>query len=627
MSRVNDAPSSFATALVIFDGDCSFCRRWANRWREIAGDALAFEPYQQAAARFPKIPVGQFGQAVHLVEAGGKIRRGADAVYAAMSIAGQRQWPAWMYERVPGFAKLSEFAYDVVSRHRGTFDSLDRFFLGKSVAPTTYFLTRRIFFAVLGVVHLIAIVSLWIQIDGLVGSRGIWPIAEHLPPASVLVDRHTAPPTLLLLGTSDAWLHATCAIGSALAVLLILNIAPAVVLAGLFAIYLSLTVAGGVFLHFQWDALLIETTFLALFFAPLQLRPRLGDVPAPSKLALVMLFLLVFRLNFMSGLVKLTAGDPNWHNGLALKFHYETQPLPIWTSWYMHHLPQRFGEMSVKLMFFVELFLPVLIFLPRRMRRMAAFGLILFQLLLVVTGNYGYFNLLAIAICIPLLDDACWPARWRAKIGPLRLIERRSRAKWTPWVLVPVFVFMLFTGVMQILLPLGPRMPEALLRDGYNATALAGHYRVCNSYGLFRVMTTERPELILQGSDDGVAWKDYEFRYKPGDPMRRPAFTWFHMPRLDWLMWFQALDDVPRPWFENFVTRIAHGEPSVRRLLAVDPFEKSPPKFLRVIRYAYRFTSADERFASGAWWSRKDVGEFFPRRTFRPYRENPSPQN
>jgi len=138
-------------------------------------------------------------------------------------------------------------------------------------------------------------------------------------------------------------------------------------------------------------------------------------------------------------------------------------------------------------------------------------------------------------------------------------------------------------------------------------------FRTINSYGLFRVMTTERPEIIVQGSDDGVHWLDYEFKYKPGDLKRPPPFTTPHMPRLDWQMWFAALGDARgNPWFVNFMIRLLQGSAPVTELLGHNPFPDHPPRYVRAELYQYHFTDRATRNETGAWWRREQAGEYFP---------------
>jgi hypothetical protein len=133
--------------------------------------------------------------------------------------------------------------------------------------------------------------------------------------------------------------------------------------------------------------------------------------------------------------------------------------------------------------------------------------------------------------------------------------------------------------------------------------------RIVNSYGLFAVMTTTRPEIVVEGSNDGKTWAAYEFRYKAGDLMRAPPVVAPYQPRLDWQMWFAALGNYRQNrWFVNFMVRLLEGEPSVLRLLQSNPFPAAPPKYVRGELYLYHFTRWGER----AWWRREDRGIYFP---------------
>ena len=138
-------------------------------------------------------------------------------------------------------------------------------------------------------------------------------------------------------------------------------------------------------------------------------------------------------------------------------------------------------------------------------------------------------------------------------------------------------------------------------------------FRSVNRYGLFAVMTTTRPEIIVEGSDDGVEWKAYEFKYKAGALNRRPPWVAPHQPRLDWQMWFAALgryDD--ESWFHEFCQRLLDGSPAVLGLLDRDPFNGRPPREIRSVLYRYHFSDARSRATDGVWWTREQLGLYSP---------------
>jgi hypothetical protein len=136
--------------------------------------------------------------------------------------------------------------------------------------------------------------------------------------------------------------------------------------------------------------------------------------------------------------------------------------------------------------------------------------------------------------------------------------------------------------------------------------------RSLNTYGLFAVMTTNRTEIVIEGSEDGENWKPYEFKYKPGDPARRPRFAATHMPRLDWQMWFAALSYTENTWIINFCFRLLEGNRTVLKLLRTNPFESKPPVYIRAVTYEYHFTDAATQLKTGAWWTRKQTGIYLP---------------
>jgi hypothetical protein len=269
------------------------------------------------------------------------------------------------------------------------------------------------------------------------------------------------------------------------------------------------------------------------------------------------------------------------------------------------------------IMFFIELVVPFFIFMPRRLRLASCALLVLLQLAIGLTGNYAFFNLLTVALCLLLLDDSVWLKSLRMKTP--RVAQRGappSPRRWPRWIVVPAGVMVLLLSAVSFTRTLGldipwPR-PLALLHDK------AGPFRTFNTYGLFAIMTTTRPEIIVEGSMDGIAWLPYEFKWKPGDPRRRPGFVAPHQPRLDWQMWFAALGTYhSNDWFVSFLGRLLQGSPETLSLLAQNPFPNHPPKYIRALLFQYRFTSSRERSDTGAWWKQEYQGVYFPARALR----------
>ena len=473
---------------------------------------------------------------------------------------------------------------------------------------------RYIFLRALALIYLAAFWSLHSQILGLAGSDGIVPAADFMSQVRGYADqqqwslsRYLVELTLCWISATDGFLRGLCIGGILTSLLLLFGIASPLCLAILWLLYLSLTNVCGVFLQFQWDNLLLETGLLAIFLGPFNLFSRPAKERNPSPIIVWLMLWLLFRLMFQSGCVKLLSGDALWRNLTALSVHYETQPLPTWIGWYAHQLPIWARKGSCVLMFFIELVVPFLIFTPRRIRVWAFAPLAGMQLLIVLTGNYCFFNWLTIALCVFLLDDQLLrrptttapplPPRLQlarkigfgilaAIIGLLTLIPFVSMFGFRPW----------------------PKPLVAMYRA-------AAPFRSVNGYGLFAVMTPSRPEIFVEGSNDGQKWIAYTFKYKPNEPGERPRFVAPHQPRLDWQMWFTALGDYRgNPWFVNFCIRLLQGKPEVLALLEKNPFPNGPPKYIRAIVYDYRFTNLGSR----DWWRREFKGEYLPPISLKP---------
>lgn len=448
-----------------------------------------------------------------------------------------------------------------------------------------------LFYRLLALVFGIAFVSIGDQIQGLVGSTGILPasqILNHLA-SRMGVERFHLFPTLFWLDASDRALSGACWFGAALSLATAAGFAQRWGFILLWFLYLSITTVCVDFLSFQWDNLLLEAGLLAAVLAPgrIWIRRPIAGIATPAVADRLLEFLL-FRLVFFSGVVKLASGDPTWRNLTALQFHFETQPLPTWSSWIVHQFPAPALRALCAIALLLEIASPFFLFFGERARRLGVFGILALQLGFATTGNFGFLNLLSFALCIPLFGD---------RIAPAQTPRRFARALW-------VFAVIAFWigGWQSLERVFGPSMiPEPVRKT----LQWAAPYRSLNDYGLFAVMTLQRPELIFEASEDGTQWRELEFRWKPGDLARRPRFTGPHMPRLDWQMWFAALEGEPPAWVLQFVRRVLEGSPPVLDLLAQNEARAPRPRFVRILLYDYRFTSRDERRETGHWWKRQ----------------------
>jgi len=587
--------------LLVFDGECGFCRIWVDYWRRLTGDRVSYAPYQEVSQRFPQVSPAAFQAAVQLILPDGKVISGANAVFQIIAHAPGQGWLLWLYQKLWGFAAFSEWVYRISAAHRSFFYYPTKVLFGENLHPPEYRLVCSLFLRLLGIIYLIAFVSFGTQVLGLIGSEGILPAGEFLERVSESagLDGYRLVPTLFWVNSSNPALVGVVITGAVFSLLLILGFLQRIALVALFALYLSLVSAGQVFMAFQWDSLLLEVGFLAIFL----------NLPGP---AMVFLFrCLLFRFMFLAGAVKLLSGDPTWRGLTALNFHYETQPLPSWTSWYVHQLPEWFHTTSVAINLSIELAVPFLIFAPRRLRFFATICIAGVNLIIFLTGNFTFFNLLAMALCLFLLDDAVvrrWLPGLLARLLTRPLVQEK-RLPLRNGALTLLTALVLFLGVFQVVGTFSgsiPDPPATLLR-------WVAPFRVVNAYGLFANMTTSRPEIRLQGSDDGENWRNYQFIYKPGELSRRPRWVEPHQPRLDWQMWFAALGSYQQnPWFISFVERLLQGSPDVLKLLDENPFPNKPPRFVRAELYEYSFTDFATKRADGRWWDSEYKGLYFP---------------
>jgi lipase maturation factor 1 len=594
--------------LVVFDGNCGFCRFWIARWQHRQGlDCQAYQ-HPDIQQRFADIPRERFARAVHLIETDGRVSEAAEAVCRLLALGGRRA-PLWGYEHVPGVAPVTERAYRIIADHRSFWGGVTAVLWGDVAAPSTYARASWLFLRMLGIVYLVAFWSLGGQVVGLVGHEGILPADRYMEGARALtgLDRFWLLPTLAWARASDVSLQSLCIGGGALASLLVAGILPSVVLPLLWLTYLSLSVVCREFLSFQWDALLLETGFLAIFLAPLTRRERTRDLSDPPRLAVWLLLWLLFRLMVGSGAVKLASGDPTWHHLTALAFHFETQPIPTPIAWYADRLPLWLLKGLTAGVLAIEIGAPFLILTPRRLRALAFAPLVGLQALIALTGNYAFFNLLTAALCLFLLDDAALGDGGNRSVRTGRTAANRVRQ----YLLVSVAAAIIPVSAVTFAGALGIGLPGSAVVDPL--ASLIAPFRSVNAYGLFAVMTTTRPEIILEGSEDGATWMEYEFRYKAGDVRRRPPWVAPHQPRLDWQMWFAALgrfDD--ERWFQNFCVRLLEADGAVLKLLERDPFPGRKPRYIRAVLYRYRFSDPATARRNDVWWVRERLGEYSP---------------
>jgi hypothetical protein len=464
-------------------------------------------------------------------------------------------------------------------------------------APAAYWSSRLVFERALAGIYLIAFLDAVNEFVPLLGARGLMPVSRF-----VRAVPFQESPSLFFLSSSDATFRIAAWAGVALSCLVLTGLpsrlgalAAGAVWGALWVLYLSFVNVGQTFYGFGWESLLLEVGFFAMF---------LGGTHTPPNPWLRLIFAwTLFRLMFGAGLIKLR-GDPCWRNLTCLDAYFETQPMPNPLSWYFHWLPAGVHRAGVAFNHFAELVVPFFYFAPQPLASFAAIATILFQGVLILSGNLSWLNWLTVVLCVPLLDDRWW------SLLPGLPITHAAPVSTSPAHATIVAVL----AAVVALLSIGPVWN--MLSPGQLMNASFNPFHLVNTYGAFGSITKTRYEIVIEGTRDPAAtdasvWQPYEFRGKPGDPSRRPPQIAPYHLRLDWLMWFEAMSPVPADaWFLTLLDRLRANDPAVTSLLATNPFAGAPPALVRARYYLYRFTTPDERRRTGEWWHRELVGDY-----------------
>jgi hypothetical protein len=474
--------------------------------------------------------------------------------------------------------------------------------VGQSHQLTRFWLLR-----LLGLVYSAAFGSLLFQLLPLLGQDGLTPAATYVAAVVTgaggkLAAFAAAPSLFWFLAPSDGALLACAWLGFLLSLALLLGVTNAGVMFALWALYRSFVAIGQLWYGYGWELLLLETGFLALLACPLRGFSPLAARRAPLAVIWLMRWL-ACRLMLGAGLIKLR-GDSCWRDLTCLDFHFETQPLPNPLSPYFHYLPHGVHAGGVLFNHLCELVLPLFVFAPRKLRAIAASMMIAFQGVLILSGNLSFLNWLTIVPLIACFDDA-----QLARITPRALRERAERA--LPSTPLQRHIVHGLTALL-LLLSIAPVLNMASPRQRMNASFEP--LNLVNSYGAFGGVGRERPELVIEGTRDRelgpeTRWLAYEFLAKPGDPKRTlPLVSPFQL-RLDWQIWFAAMSSAENePWLLHLVWKLLQADRGLRSLLAHDPFGDTPPRYVRIMRYRYRFAPPHD----SAVWTRELEGYYLP---------------
>lgn len=456
-----------------------------------------------------------------------------------------------------------------------------------------YALTRLIFQQALAFIYLIGFLIALLQGPALIGDNGLLPASLYLKRVPFWYS-----PSLFHYRYTDGLLRASCCLGITLSLFALSGFSQGLGLGVsifcwtlLWVLYLSIVNIGQEFYGFGWESLLLEAGFIAIF---------LGDNSSPVFIPLIWFYRwLLFRLMFGAGLIKIR-GDSCWRDYTCMYYHYESQPMPGPTSRFFHHLPKWFHRLSVFINHFVELFVVFFYFVPGPLGVVAGLVTIGFQLLIMAGGNFSWLNAITLVLCIPCFNDT-----FLSSIGLSRLPA--SDAPSLAWFIfsLAVFGFLVYRSYYPFLNLFSKQ--QAMNRS-------FDRFHLVNTYGAFGTVTRNRPEIIFQGTLDAEVtpqthWLEYEFKGKPGNPMRRsPQVTPYHY-KLDWQLWFAAMSDYRyNTWVLNIIAKMLKADPQFLGLIRYDPFEGKRPRYVRAELYMYTYTKPGEK----GWWNRRRMHSYVP---------------
>ena len=460
---------------------------------------------------------------------------------------------------------------------------------------TEYWYSRWVFERALAAIYLVAFTAAATQFVPLLGERGLEPVGRWIQQVPF-----RASPSLFYFAPRDSIFRACAWFGVGLSLFALSSLpqrlspwTAAAVWAALWLLYLSFVNIGQTFYGFGWETLLCEVGFFTIFAGSSRMTPNLW---------LIWIWRwTLFRLMFGAGLIKLR-GDSCWRDLTCLDYYFQTQPMPNPLSWYFHWMPHGVHAAGVVINHIVEVAVPFAYFAPQPVASIAGIVTILFQGVLIVSGNLSWLNWLTLVLCIPLISDRWWawlPIHPPADLAPVAAHQ--------------VMLYVVAAAVAW--LSIGP--VANLFSRGQMMNASFDPLHLVNTYGAFGSITRDRYEIVLQGTNesavtDTTKWLDYEFKGKPGDPARLPPQVGPYHMRLDWLMWFEAMAPSPHSgWFFNLLAKLLEGDRATLSLLRTNPFPNGPPRYIRAQYYRFTFTTPEERRASGLWWNREFVGGFY----------------
>lgn len=477
----------------------------------------------------------------------------------------------------------------------------------------TYWLTRFVLLRFLGAVYAVAFLVAVNQLLPLIGSDGLLPVGSFLDAARHALGSSLAGflrlPSLFWWNHSDTALLAVSWLGFLLSLVVAAGFANSLLLAVLWALYMSIVHVGQDWYGYGWEIQLLETGFLAIFFCPL-FDPRPFPRREPPRVIIWLFVWLAFRIMLGAGLIKLR-GDAGWRDLSILKYFFETQPIPNPLSRWFHFLPTHLLQSGVLWNHLAELGAPLLLLWPhRRVRLAGGLLIILFQFTIILSGNLSFLNWLTIVPALACIDDLAWK-----RVLPPFLVRRAEHASMTAVPSRPQRCTVWAVAALVAVLSVRPALN--LVSAGQIMNTSFDPLELVNTYGAFGSVGQHRYNVVFEGTDaddpqaPDTRWREYPYRGLPTDVHRRPPQIAPYQLHLDWQMWFASMSDAREyPWTLHLVWKLLHNDPGTVSLFAANPFPDGPPRYVRAVFYEYRF--APPGHPSGAWWTRTKQGLWLP---------------
>ncbi|XP_076844064.1 lipase maturation factor 1 [Brachyhypopomus gauderio] len=498
----------------------------------------------------------------------------------------------------------------------------------------TFWLTRIVLLRSIAFIYFVAFGVAYDQNKQLIGERGLMPCKDYLSSVKRYVggkigmDALAYTPSVLWFmdwNDMDANLDGIALVGLALSGFVLLSgRANMIIMAVLWILYHSIVSVGQLWYSFGWESQLLETGFLGIFLCPFWSLAQMPRHCPPSLVSIWTFRWLIVRIMLGAGLIKIR-GDRCWRDLTCMDYHYETQPVPSPVSYYLHSSPWWFHRIETLTNHFIELVVPFFTFMGPHMCMVNGVLQILFQVILIISGNLSFLNWLTIVPSLACFDDSALACLFWPTGGPrqtLLKIQKEDAEGTSPPVTKGMFIrraVNIALGVLIAYLSIPVVINLVSSRQVMNTSF--DPLRIVNTYGAFGSVTKERTEVVFQGTlsanhtDEGVVWEEYEFMCKPGAVGRRPCLITPYHYRLDWLMWFAAFQTYEQnEWIIQIAGRLLANDSTMLSLMAHNPFQnREKPRWVRGEHFRYKFTKPGRGGAAeGKWWARKRIGPYFP---------------